>query len=109
VTTPAIANLEKLLAAGKDTALLRFSLGAEHLKAGDPAAAVLHLARALELDPDYSAAYKLLGRALELDGRRHDALETYRRGINVASANGDKQAEREMSVLARRIERSLTD
>jgi len=109
MTNPAIANLEKLLAAGKDTPLLRFSLGAEYLKANDPAAAVPHLERALQLDPGYSAAYKLLGHALELTGRPRDALDAYRTGIGVASAKGDKQAEKEMSVFARRLERSLSD
>ena len=56
---PALAAFAKMLAAGKDGALLRYSLGSEHLKAGDPASAVEHLARAVELDPRYTAAWKL--------------------------------------------------
>ena len=35
-----IANLEKLLGGPRDGALLRYSLGTEWLKAGDPAQAV---------------------------------------------------------------------
>ena len=52
VTSPpnALAQFERMLAAGKDSALLRFSLGNEYLKAGDAAAAITHLARAVELD-----------------------------------------------------------
>lgn len=102
----AIENLEKMLAAGKDTALLRFGLGSAHLKAGDPEAAAAHLRRAVELDPGYSAAWKMLGKALAAAGRSTDALAAYRQGIEVAEARGDQQAAREMRVLARRLERS---
>jgi len=93
-----------MLAAGKDGALLRFSLGNEHLKAGDAARAVEHLARAVALDPDYTAAWKLYGKALTAAGRNEDALAAYRSGIEVAAKRGDKQAEKEMRVFARRLE-----
>ena len=105
--SPIVANLEKLLAAGKDNALLRFSLGAEYLKTGDAPAACVHLARALEHDPQYSAAWKLYGKALADSDRGAEALEAYRRGIEVADKKGDKQAAKEMRVFARRIERKL--
>jgi Tfp pilus assembly protein PilF len=105
--SPIVANLEKLLAAGKDNALLRFSLGAEYLKAGDASAACVHLARALEHDPQYSAAWKLYGKALADSERSVEALEAYRRGIEVADEKGDKQAAKEMRVFVRRIERKL--
>ena len=100
----ALASFEKMLAAGKDGALLRFSLGNEFLKADDPAAAALHLERAVALDPNYTAAWKLLGRALAAAGREDAALDAYRRGIAVADARSDKQAGKEMAVFARRIE-----
>jgi Flp pilus assembly protein TadD len=101
----ALTNLEKLLAAGKDGALLRFGLGGEYLKAGDFGMAAGHLQRALALDPDYSAAYKLLGRALEGLGQFAEARRTYIKGAEVAEARGDKQASKEMTVFARRLER----
>jgi predicted Zn-dependent protease len=104
----ALANFERMLASGKDGALLRFSLGNEHLKAGHPADAAAHLRRAVELDPQYTAAWKLLGRALADDGRPEEALAAYREGIAVAARKGDKQAGKEMTVFARRIERELT-
>jgi Flp pilus assembly protein TadD len=105
VASPALANLEKLLAAGKENALLRFSLGNEHLKAGQPAEAAAHLRRAVELDRDYSAAWKLLGKALTESGQLADALTVYQTGIAVAERKGDKQAAKEMAVMVRRIER----
>lgn len=107
MTAPVIANLERLLDGPRDTALLRFSLGTEYLKAGDAARAAAHLREAVTKDPGYSAAWKLLGRALADAGRAHDALEAYRTGIAVAERRGDKQAAKEMGVFARRLEKAL--
>jgi Flp pilus assembly protein TadD len=104
MAAPLIERLETLLAAGKDNALLRFSLGSEYLKAGDAASACSHLARALEHDPDYSAAWKLYGKALTQAGRLDEARAAYGRGIEVAERKGDKQAAKEMRVFARRLE-----
>jgi predicted Zn-dependent protease len=109
MTTPpsaALASFERMLAAGRDGALLRFSLGNEHLKAGNPGVAAMHLRRAVELDPAYTAAWKLLGRALAEDGQPDAALAAYRDGIAVAERKGDKQAGKEMTVFARRIEKA---
>lgn len=102
-----IARLEQMLASGKETALLRMSLGNEYLKRGEAQRAADHLARAVELDPNYSAAWKLLGKALADAGRKADALAAYRQGIAVAEEKGDKQAAKEMSVFARRLEKQL--
>lgn len=107
MTTAIIQNLEKILAAGKDSALLRFSLGGEYLKASQADAAVNHLQHAVDLDPAYSAAWKLLGKALLAAERKVEALAAYRQGIEVAETRGDKQAAKEMTVFARRIEKEL--
>ena len=100
-----LASFEKMLAAGKDSALLRYSLGNEYLKADDPSRAAEHLARAVAQDPRYTAAWKLYGKALAAAGRPAEALAAYRQGIVVAKERGDKQAEKEMTVFARRIEK----
>lgn|SRR5574340_820326 len=102
-----IANLEKMLDGPRDNALLRYSLGNEHLKAGDPARAVEHLRTAVAKDQRYSAAWKLLGKALCENRQLQEALQAYRRGIEVAQARGDIQAAKEMTVFARRIEKEI--
>ena len=102
-----IASLEKLLATGKDGALLRFGLGSAYLNAGDATRAVEHLDRAVALDPAYSAAWKLLGKALTTAGRPADALAPYREGIAAAEKRGDKQAMKEMQVFARRLAKQM--
>jgi predicted Zn-dependent protease len=102
-----LTNLLKMLEAGRDSALLRFSLGNEYLKEGNPDAAVEHLRAALGHDRAYSAAWKLLGRAHEASGALNEALHAYREGIAVAERKGDKQAAKEMTIFARRLERKL--
>ncbi len=106
MNTALISSLEKLLGTPRDGALLRFSLGSEYLKGGDAATAAGHLREAVARDPDYSAAWKLLGRALAETGRAPEALEAYRSGIQAAHRKGDKQAEKEMTVFARRLEKA---
>jgi predicted Zn-dependent protease len=101
----AAAPLEKLLAAGKDSALLRFGLGNAYLGSGEALRAAEHLRQALAFDPDYSAAWKLLGKALALAGKEAAALAAYEDGIAAATRKGDKQALREMQVYARRLAR----
>ena len=105
MASPSIERLEKLLGTERDGALLRFSLGTEHLKAEDYPKAIDHLRQAVARDPEFSAAWRALGKALESAGRGPEALSAYRDGIAVAHRKGDKQAEKEMTVFARRIEK----
>lgn len=99
-------RLEALLASGKDSSLLRFGLGTNYLKSGDAARAAVHLRSAVEQDPLYSAAWKLLGKALEAGGDAPGAMAAYRDGIAAAETRGDKQAAREMAVFLKRLERA---
>lgn len=100
-----IANLRAQCGGPRDGALLRFSLGNALLAAGDAATAATELRQAVGFDPNYSAAWKLLGKAcLALDDQA-GAAEAWRQGITAAQARGDKQAEKEMTVFLRRLER----
>ena len=100
-----VQRFEQLLAAGKDGALLRFSLGMQYLNAKDAARAEEHLRKAVALDAAYSAAWKLLGKALEEQQRVPEAIDAYRHGIDAAEKRGDKQAAKEMGVFLRRLEK----
>jgi Tfp pilus assembly protein PilF len=102
-----ISSLEKLLGTPRDGALLRYSLGLEHAKAGDLERAAGYFRDAVQRDSLYSAAWKLLGKTLKDLNRDEEALEAYRRGIEAAKQKGDRQAEKEMTVFARRIEKAL--
>jgi len=98
-----IENLERLLASGKEGALLRFGLGNAYSQAQRWPEAIAHLQRAVALDPDYSAAWKLLGKALVASGDIAAARTAYADGIAAARRKGDKQALREMEVFLRRL------
>ena len=101
-----ISSLEKLLGTARDGALLRYSLGLEYAKAGEHARAAQFLRDAVSRDPTYSAAWKALGRVLQEQGAAADALDAYRRGIEAARAKGDRQAEKEMTVFMKRLEKA---
>ena len=106
---PRIASLEKMLDGPRDGALLRYSLGNEYLKAGDPEKAANCFKIAVDRDNQYSAAWKALGKALADAGQHAEALAAYESGITVAETKGDIQAAREMTVFAKRIRRALAE
>lgn len=107
MTTAIIANLEKMLGGPRDGALLRYSLGNEWLKAGDPAQAAGCFRAAVEYDAKYSAAWKLLGKALAENGEIEAALAAFAKGITVAEDRGDVQAAKEMGVFAKRLRKQM--
>jgi len=98
-------NLEAMLARGQDNALVRYGIGAEYLKLNQFDKAVEHLRKAVEKDPKYSAAWKLLGKALADAGRNDEAIKAYEDGIKVAEEKGDKQAAKEMAVFLKRLQK----
>ena len=98
-----------MLGTPRDGALLRFSLGLEHSKLANSEKAVGYFRDAVARDPGYSAAWRALGEALESAGLAAQALAAYREGIAAAHRKGDKQAEKEMTVFARRIEKRAAE
>ncbi|WP_313517941.1 tetratricopeptide repeat protein [Pseudomonas sp.] len=101
-----LESLEKMLARGVDNSLLRFGLGKGYLDAGDFPRAAEHLRRCVELDAKYSAAWKLLGKALQQAGDKPAAREAWTQGLQAAQAHGDKQAEKEMTVFLRKLDKA---
>ncbi|MGH8216055.1 MAG: tetratricopeptide repeat protein [Rhodanobacteraceae bacterium] len=100
-----IEALRAQLGGPRDGALLRYSLGVALLDHGEAAEATTQLHAALEFDPGYSAAWKLLGKACLAAGDPDSATTAWRQGIAVADAAGDVQAAKEMRVFLKRIER----
>ncbi|HLD13677.1 MAG TPA: tetratricopeptide repeat protein [Burkholderiales bacterium] len=96
-------SLEAMLARGQDSALLRYGLGGEYLKLKQFDKAIEHLRKALQHDPKYSAAWKLLGESLTEAGNADAAIRVYEDGIRIAEENGDKQTAREMAVFLKRL------
>ncbi len=97
-------GLEKMLAAGQDSAMLRFGLGSAYFNEKAYQKAIPHLKSCIEQDADYSAAYKLLGRSLIATGANEDARGYLEKGLMIAHAKGDKQTEKEISVFLKRLQ-----
>lgn len=97
------ANLEAMLAAGRDNALLRYTLGNAYLKEGDLDAAITHLEAAVKLDPGYSAAWRDYAKALSASGATVTAIQAYQAGIEAAERKGEVQAAKEMRVFLKRL------
>ena len=99
-------SLRALCGGSRDGALLRVALANALIAEGAGVDAIAELRRALEFDADYSAAWKQLGKLLAESGEATAASEAYRNGIAAAQKRGDKQAEKEMQVFLRRLEKS---
>jgi Tfp pilus assembly protein PilF len=103
------ANLEAMLARGQDSPMVRFALGNACLSDGDADEAAEHFRRALEHDPDYSAAWKMLGKAELSRDDTEGARAAWEKGLSVARDKGDMQIVRELQVFLRRLGASASD
>ncbi len=106
---PSVDTFESMLKQGTDNALLRYSLASALVNESRPADAIEHLQAALQFDPDYSAAWKLLGKCFAETVDYTNAKATYEKGIAVADAKGDKQAAKEMAVFLRKVIKKTDD
>ena len=79
----------------------RYGLAMELKTRGDLDGAQTAFAELVEQFPDYVPTYLMAGGTLVALGRKSEAADVYRRGIEVASQRGDQHARRELeSALA---------
>lgn len=95
--------LENMLEQGQDNAMLRYTLGTLLLKEGLPDDAIAHLERAVSMDTNHSASWKLYAKALTEQGNTDAAIVAYEKGIDIAETRGDIQAAKEMKVFLKRL------
>lgn len=86
--------------------MLRLSLARLLAQSEQWVSAAEHLESAVAQDPAYTAAWKELGRVRQKLGANEAAAAAWEKGIEVARANGDKQAGKEMNVFLRRLQRA---
>jgi len=98
-----IGSLRQMIGSGRDSAMLRVTLARLLLQQGAAAEAEQHLREAVQMDAAYTAAWKELGKARHSAGDLSGAGDAWSRGIECARKNGDRQAEKEMSVFLRRL------
>lgn len=87
--------------------MLRYTLGNAYYKEKRFEQAATHLRKAVELNPGYSTAWKVLGRVLADAHEHQEALDAFDAGLEVALANGDKQVEKEINVFRKRVVKLL--
>lgn len=108
MNNPMTQRLQALLEAGKETALLRYTLGKAALDDEQPAAALEHLLRATALDAHYSVAWKLLGKAHLALGDSAAARQAWERGLACAQQKGDAQVVKELTVFMKRLDKAAS-
>ena len=91
-----IDKLRAFLEANPEDSFLNHALALEYVKAGDTARARAVFESLLARDPGYVGSYYHLGRLLETTGFADQAMECYRKGIEVAAAQGDHHARGEL-------------
>lgn len=98
-----INQLENIVRQNPQNALMHYTLGVEYLRAGQPQKAIDVFRKSIELESDYSAAYRELGRALVKSNSMKEARDVFHKGIAVAEGKGDIQTAKEMRVFLKRI------
>ena len=88
-----IETFEAMLARGQDSEMLRYTLGNAYFNQQEYGKAIEHLRKAVDIKPDYSAAWRVLGRALAGDGQLQAAR--------------DMQTAKEINVFRKRVIKAL--
>lgn len=80
-------------------AMIWYGLASEYLKAERWLEAVEALQTVVRINPDYTAAYQMLGTALANDGQVEEARRAWTLGIEVAKRTGAWKAQQHMEGL----------
>jgi Tfp pilus assembly protein PilF len=102
--TPRMAQLRHLLEKSPRDPFLVYGLAMEFKKAADPARAIEHFDRTIEIDPAYAYAYYQKGQVQESTGDIDAAKRTYRDGIEAAKKKGDAHAAGEIEAALSTLE-----
>src|SRR5436305_1367881 len=94
-----IEQFRKMAEADPSNEIGHFSLGRELFSAGEYDAAVQSLRRVIELNPNISKAYQLIGQALLKQNQREEAIKVLIDGVRMADARGEVLPRKEMIQL----------
>jgi len=97
-------TIEKMIEDGRDNYESRLAAGQARLKAGDLADAAAHLEVATGHAPEHTTAWQELGKALNELGQPEAAAKAWEKGLEAARDNGDKQAEKVLTVFLKRLD-----
>ena len=94
-----IEVFKQMASASPDDALVWYGLGSEYFKLEKWDEAILALRNVLRINPDYTAAYQMLGSALASMGEREEARRAWTEGIETANRTGAWKARSHMEGL----------
>jgi tetratricopeptide (TPR) repeat protein len=94
-----IAQFRKMASDDPDNELGHYRLGQLLMEDGQHEEAIHCFRRTLELSPQFSKVYQLLGASLSKLGRRDEAVQTLREGFAVADQRGDNIPRDEIAKL----------
>jgi Tfp pilus assembly protein PilF len=98
-----IATFKSFIARTPGDPFPRYGLAMEYRGRGDLQAAWTAFSELLDQFPEYVPTYLMAGGALTALGRRDEAAEVYRRGIEVATRKADDHARGELETALQEV------
>ena len=92
-------QLRQMLEADPDAVFLNFGLAMEYVKTDQPEQALEQFSRVTQIDPDYAVGYFQHATTLVNLGRKTEAAEVLRQGIDAARRTHDNHAAAEMGEM----------
>ncbi len=86
--------LRNMVSQNPDDSFSRYGLAMEYARSGDLENAIQEYRALLAVNPNYSAAYYHGGQTLEKAGRREEARQLYREGLEATTRVGDLHSRR---------------
>jgi Tfp pilus assembly protein PilF len=102
-----VEKLEEFLRKDPTDSFSRYGLALEYMSQGKVAAAIAHLQKLIELDPDYIATYMQLGQAYEKTSRIEEAKKTYQLGIDACARKGNTKTKDELAFALEQLSDSF--
>ena len=94
-----IARLKEILALDPRNSFARYGIAMELASLGEIAAALAEFDALLTNDPDYTAGYFMSAQTLASAGRRPEAVDRLKAGIDSAARSGNNHAVSEMQAM----------
>lgn len=94
-----IAGLKEILAADPRNSFARYGMAMELAGRGDTAGALSEFDTLLANDPDYAHGYFMAAQTLVRAGRKPEAAERLKAGIDCAARQGNNHAVSEMQAM----------
>lgn len=100
-----IAGLKEILAADPRNSFARYGMAMELASRGETASALSEFDKLLTIDPNYTQGYFMAAQTLVRGGRKSEAVERLKAGIDCATREGNNHAVSEMQAMLDELQR----